>query len=269
MTSPRAGQPATAADLVDVAKLVTAYFAVHPDPGDVAQRVSFGTSGHRGSAFTATFNEDHIAATTQAICEYRAAQRHRRAAVPRRRHARAVRAGPGHRAGGAGRQRRAACCATRAAGTRRPRRCPGRFWRITPPGPGRAPTGSWSRRRTTRRPTAGSSTTRPTAARPARTSPGGSRTGPTPCSRTGWPACAGSRTHARSRPPPPGGSISSTPTCPPSGRWSTSPRSRRPGCGSAPIRSAGRASPTGARSASATAWTSPSSTRSWTPRSGS
>src|SRR5215470_7376903 len=72
MTSPRAGQPATAADLVDVAKLVTAYFAVHPDPGDVAQRVSFGTSGHRGSAFTATFNEDHIAAATQAICDYRA-----------------------------------------------------------------------------------------------------------------------------------------------------------------------------------------------------
>ena len=71
MTSPRAGRPATAADLVDVAKLVTAYFAVHPDPAEAAQRVSFGTSGHRGSAFTATFNEDHIAATTQAICEYR------------------------------------------------------------------------------------------------------------------------------------------------------------------------------------------------------
>jgi len=71
VTSPRAGQPATAADLVDVAKLVTAYFAVHPDPGEAAQRVSFGTSGHRGSAFTATFNEDHIAATTQAICDYR------------------------------------------------------------------------------------------------------------------------------------------------------------------------------------------------------
>jgi len=71
VTSPRAGQPATAADLVDVAKLVTAYFAVHPDPAEAAQRVSFGTSGHRGSAFTATFNEDHIAATTQAICEYR------------------------------------------------------------------------------------------------------------------------------------------------------------------------------------------------------
>jgi phosphoglucomutase len=74
MADPRAGQPAAAQDLVDVAKLVTAYYAVHPDPGDVAQRVSFGTSGHRGSAFTATFNEDHILATTQAICEYRARQ---------------------------------------------------------------------------------------------------------------------------------------------------------------------------------------------------
>ena len=72
VTSARAGQPAGPGDLVDVAKLVTAYFAVHPDPGEAAQRVSFGTSGHRGSAFTATFNEDHIAATTQAICEYRA-----------------------------------------------------------------------------------------------------------------------------------------------------------------------------------------------------
>ena len=74
MTDPRAGQPAAAEDLVDVAKLVTAYYAVHPDPGDAAQQVSFGTSGHRGSAFTATFNEDHILATTQAICEYRAGQ---------------------------------------------------------------------------------------------------------------------------------------------------------------------------------------------------
>jgi len=74
MTDPRAGQPAAAEDLVDVAKLVTAYYTVHPDPGDAVQRVSFGTSGHRGSAFTATFNEDHILATTQAICEYRASQ---------------------------------------------------------------------------------------------------------------------------------------------------------------------------------------------------
>jgi phosphoglucomutase len=72
MADPRAGQPAAPGDLVNVAKLVTAYYTVHPDPAEVGQRVSFGTSGHRGSAFTATFNEDHILATTQAICDYRA-----------------------------------------------------------------------------------------------------------------------------------------------------------------------------------------------------
>jgi phosphoglucomutase len=72
MADPRAGQPAAPGDLVNVAKLVTAYYTVHPDPREVGQRVSFGTSGHRGSAFTATFNEDHILATTQAICDYRA-----------------------------------------------------------------------------------------------------------------------------------------------------------------------------------------------------
>jgi phosphoglucomutase len=72
MAHERAGQPAQSADLVDVARLVTAYYALHPDPADPAQRVAFGTSGHRGSAFAAAFNEDHIAATTQAICDYRA-----------------------------------------------------------------------------------------------------------------------------------------------------------------------------------------------------
>jgi phosphoglucomutase len=72
MADPRAGQPAVPGDLVNVAKLVTAYYTVRPDPAEVGQRVSFGTSGHRGSAFTATFNEDHILATTQAICDYRA-----------------------------------------------------------------------------------------------------------------------------------------------------------------------------------------------------
>jgi phosphoglucomutase len=68
----RAGQPATDADLVDVPALVTAYFTEHPDPAEPSQRVAFGTSGHRGSALRLSFNEDHIAATTQAICEYRA-----------------------------------------------------------------------------------------------------------------------------------------------------------------------------------------------------
>ncbi|MGW0644767.1 phosphoglucomutase (alpha-D-glucose-1,6-bisphosphate-dependent) [Streptomyces badius] len=74
MAHERAGHPAQSADLVDVARLVTAYYALHPDPADPAQRVAFGTSGHRGSAFAAAFNEDHIAATTQAICDYRARQ---------------------------------------------------------------------------------------------------------------------------------------------------------------------------------------------------
>ncbi|MGW6914888.1 phosphoglucomutase (alpha-D-glucose-1,6-bisphosphate-dependent) [Kitasatospora sp. NPDC054939] len=74
MVHERAGQQARPEDLVDVARLVTAYYTLHPDPQDVGQRVAFGTSGHRGSSLATAFNEDHIAATTQAICEYRAAQ---------------------------------------------------------------------------------------------------------------------------------------------------------------------------------------------------
>src|SRR5262249_49856000 len=71
---PRAGTPAQAEDLVDLGALLAAYHDVHPDPGVAEQRVAFGTSGHRGSSLTATFNDDHIAATSQAICEYRAGQ---------------------------------------------------------------------------------------------------------------------------------------------------------------------------------------------------
>ncbi|MFJ1751759.1 phosphoglucomutase (alpha-D-glucose-1,6-bisphosphate-dependent) [Kitasatospora sp. NPDC088134] len=74
MVHERAGQPAQPQDLIDVAQLVTAYYTLHPDPADVAQRVAFGTSGHRGSALRTAFNEDHIAATAQAICDYRAEQ---------------------------------------------------------------------------------------------------------------------------------------------------------------------------------------------------
>jgi phosphoglucomutase len=59
--------------LVNVPRLITAYYAEKPDPGVPAQRVSFGTSGHRGSSFEVSFNEGHILAITQAICEYRAA----------------------------------------------------------------------------------------------------------------------------------------------------------------------------------------------------
>src|SRR5580692_895368 len=72
--SPKAGQPAQASDLVNVPRLITAYFADRPDPGVPEQRVSFGTSGHRGSAFNRAFNEWHILAITQAIVAYRATQ---------------------------------------------------------------------------------------------------------------------------------------------------------------------------------------------------
>lgn len=71
---PRAGQRARPEDLVDVDALIRSYSDRRPDPADPAQRVSFGTSGHRGSSFDGAFNEDHIAAITQAIVEYRASQ---------------------------------------------------------------------------------------------------------------------------------------------------------------------------------------------------
>ncbi|MEU5933191.1 phosphoglucomutase (alpha-D-glucose-1,6-bisphosphate-dependent) [Micromonospora sp. NPDC047187] len=74
MTHPRAGQLAEPADLVDVPRLVTAYYAEHPDPADPAQQVSFGTSGHRGSSLRNAFNSDHILAVTQALCDYRREQ---------------------------------------------------------------------------------------------------------------------------------------------------------------------------------------------------
>jgi phosphoglucomutase len=70
----KAGKPATDDMLVNVARLVTAYYTDEPDPKDAAQRVEFGTSGHRGSSFKRSFNEAHIVATTQAICEYRKQQ---------------------------------------------------------------------------------------------------------------------------------------------------------------------------------------------------
>src|SRR5882762_7505630 len=71
---PLAGQPATASILVDVSKLIAAYASEKPDAMVREQRVAFGTSGHRGSSFKQSFNEWHILAITQAICEYRAGQ---------------------------------------------------------------------------------------------------------------------------------------------------------------------------------------------------
>ena len=72
--SPLAGKPAPLSILVDLPKLVTAYYTERPDPAVAAQRVAFGTSGHRGSSFDASFNETHILAVTQAICRYRKEQ---------------------------------------------------------------------------------------------------------------------------------------------------------------------------------------------------
>jgi phosphoglucomutase len=68
---PLAGQPAPADRLVNIPRLVTAYYSERPDPGVSSQRVSFGTSGHRGSSFDLSFNESHVLAITQAICSYR------------------------------------------------------------------------------------------------------------------------------------------------------------------------------------------------------
>jgi phosphoglucomutase len=72
--SSRAGLPAEASDLIDVDELISAYYDRKPDASIPAQRVAFGTSGHRGSSLSTSFNEDHILATTQAIVDYRAAQ---------------------------------------------------------------------------------------------------------------------------------------------------------------------------------------------------
>ena len=73
--SPRAGTPAEPSMLVNIPRLVTTYYARQPDPTVPSQRVAFGTSGHRGSAFDRAFNEAHILAISQAICLYRRQQR--------------------------------------------------------------------------------------------------------------------------------------------------------------------------------------------------
>ena len=74
MSHERAGTTAEPADLIDVAQVVTAYYTGVPDPEDPDQQVAFGTSGHRGSSLRTAFNETHILATTQAICDYRREQ---------------------------------------------------------------------------------------------------------------------------------------------------------------------------------------------------
>ena len=180
--SPLAGKPAPPEMLVDLAKLERAYYVSDPDMSDANQRVSFGTSGHRGSSLTGTFTEAHILAITQAICEYRQSKgttgplymgkdTHALSA-PAQRTALEVLAA------------NSVETIIRAATTpsRRPRSSPARFSFTTAAEPrvrGASPTASSSRRRTIRRKTAASNTIRPTAARPTPTSPNGFRTAPT------------------------------------------------------------------------------------------
>ncbi|MBW4435082.1 MAG: phosphoglucomutase (alpha-D-glucose-1,6-bisphosphate-dependent) [Pelatocladus maniniholoensis HA4357-MV3] len=73
-TNPLAGKPAPANILINVEQLLDQYYTVHPDPNNTLQRVSFGTSGHRGTSTNGTFNEDHILAVSQAVAEYRKSQ---------------------------------------------------------------------------------------------------------------------------------------------------------------------------------------------------
>ena len=70
-SNPVAGKPAPASLLVNTPRLITAYFSLTPDPDNPVQKVAFGTSGHRGSAFAGSFNEAHILAISQAVCLYR------------------------------------------------------------------------------------------------------------------------------------------------------------------------------------------------------
>jgi phosphoglucomutase len=73
-TDPRAGKLAEPSQLVNIPRLITSYYSLKPDPAEKAQRVAFGTSGHRGSSFASSFNAAHILAITQAICRYRQQQ---------------------------------------------------------------------------------------------------------------------------------------------------------------------------------------------------
>ena len=172
MTDERAGQPAQPADLVDVARLVTAYYALHPDPGEPGQRVAFGTSGHRGSSLNAAFNEDHILGDQPGHLRVPRGAGHRRAAVPGRRHPRAVRARAGARRWRCSRPTastvlidgRDGYTPTPAVSHAILTHNRGRTAR-----PGRRRRGH--ARRTTRPATAASSTTRRTAARPTPTPP--------------------------------------------------------------------------------------------------
>ncbi len=99
---PRAGKPADPATLTNIPRLISSYYALKPDAGIRSQRVSFGTSGHRGSSFDTSFNENHILAITQAICAYRHEQGTTRPIVSRHGYACALGTGADQRTRSAG-----------------------------------------------------------------------------------------------------------------------------------------------------------------------
>ena len=175
---PEAGKPVDPSILVDVDALVGAYHDTTPDPGDPAQRVAFGTSGHRGSSFRGAFNEAHILAITEAICRYRG-QRGYTGPLFLARDTHAL-SEPATRTALRGarreRRRRASRCLRRVHADAGPLPRDHRREPAQRTAGASSRTGSWSRRRTTRPTTVGSSTTRPTAARPTPRSRAGSRT---------------------------------------------------------------------------------------------
>ena len=102
---PLAGKPAFQSMLVNAAELISAYYTLQPDVAQQTQRVAFGTSGHRGSSLLRSFNEAHILAVTQAVCDYRKeAGIHGTLFMGIDRHPRSLLAGPAHRLAGSGRQ---------------------------------------------------------------------------------------------------------------------------------------------------------------------
>ena len=185
---PLAGQPAPVSLLANIPRLITAYYTERPDPAVPGQRVAFGTSGHRGSSLTASFNEAHILAMTQAICLYRKAQGidgplflggdTHALTEPATASALEVLAANG-----------VDVMLDRDDG---PTPTPVISKAILDHNRGRrpgSPTASSSRPRITRPIPAASSTIRPRAVRPTPRSPGGSRTGPIGSSPRGLPAC--------------------------------------------------------------------------------
>ena len=263
-TDPRAGTPAQPADLVDVDALLAAYHERHPDPADAAERVAFGTSGHRGSSLRSTFNDDHIAATSQAICEYRAAQGiDGPLFIGRDTHAlsepawvtaiEVFQANDVH---------------VLADGDDGLHPDPGRVARDPDPQPG---AGRRAGRRRGRHAVAQPALRRRLQVQPAQRRAGRHRRHRMD-RRPGQRAAGGGAARgapARARPATASAATTSSPSTSPTCRpWWTSTRSAAPASGSAPTRSAGPASPTGARSRSGTGSTSPWSTRAVDPQFG-